>query len=159
MRPRLNIIFKPRTTPFEQTYDGVTQYRVVVVSPTAIPDAELVANFVGAQCESGLHLRERHDRHEARRVGLKVFRAGVWDVVSAHPNAEGGIIVILNHITDIPQIVFPVGLHEFELMASGGDNPPQTKLVSLNVQADSVGFKVTEGRLSESYADIQEETA
>ena len=61
-------------------------------------------------------------------------------------------MVLLNHITEIEQIVFPVGTHEFKLMASGGNNPPATKIATLEVGADgSVTFNIQEGRLSEPY--------
>lgn len=155
-RPILTIIFKPNQAPFQQVYPGrqgqVTQYRVCVVSPNPITDVELVVNKleIGGVDHSGYHLRPRHERDSKRggtkRVALKPFKEDAWDVVSTHPN-DG---VILSTISALGLIIIPPGKYEFELMASGGNNPPATRIATLEVRADnSLSFDIREGRLSE----------
>ncbi len=157
LRPNLAIIFKPNQAPFRQVYSGhddlpVTQYRVCVVSPVSIADVELVVNklVIRGVDLSGCHLRPRHERDDkrggTRRVALKAFKEDAWDVISMHPE-EG---VVLNAISLHGLILIPSGKYQFELMASGGNNPPATKIANLDVRADnSVVFQVCEGRLSE----------
>ena len=58
LKPNLTIIHKPGKSPFEVEYPGgVKQYRVIVISPEAVKDTELVANEVkiGNHSEGGLH--------------------------------------------------------------------------------------------------------
>lgn len=156
LRPRLNIIFKPDEAPFKQVYPGrddlpLTQYRVCVVSPRAVPDVELVVNklIVDGVDLSGAHLRPRHERDSKRggtkRVALKPFKEDAWDVFSAHPSG-----VVLNTIAALGFIILSPGKYKFELMATGGDNPPATKIAILEIHADnSVVFNIREGKLSE----------
>lgn len=156
LRPKLNIIFKPDQAPFKQSYPShdvlpVTQYRVCVVSPESIADVELVVNklVIGETDFSGVHLRPRHERDSksgTKRVALKPFKEDAWDVFTVHPE-EG---VVLDAIAAHGLIKLPPRRYEFELMASGGSNPPATKIANLDVRADnSVVFDIREGRLSE----------
>jgi hypothetical protein len=151
LRPNLSIIHGGEVAPYVQCFDsGVKQYRVGIVSPVPVTDAELVANEIRIRdrFESGLHLRERHDRSEARRVALKPHKEAFMDVVSVHPLSNGTIDVLLNHTTRVEQIRFPKGHYEFELMISGGLNPPATKIAYLEVSEKYIIFKLRDGRLT-----------
>jgi len=152
--PNLNIVFERDSDEFVQKYPAyrdrsVTQYRICVFSPGRIEDAELVVNKLSMAgiTYNEIHLRPMGERNArgTRRVGLKPFKAHAWDFISTFSDGE----VVLNHLPRSQQIMFPVGVYEFELMASGGDRPPATKIVTLEVREDkTVDFGIRDGRLS-----------
>jgi hypothetical protein len=150
--PSLTMTFEPEKEACKQFFPRreVTQYRVCITSPVALKDAELVANKVtiGSLTHDGLHLRPRHDRQEqgTKRVALKPFKTEAWDVVSDH-SPHG---VALTCIKALGLMPFDDGLHEFELMATGGDSFPATKIVNMEVRDGRlVRFDVNDGRLSD----------
>jgi len=151
--PNLKIVFEPDDDEFRQVYPAqggkVTQYRVRGHSAGRVEDAELVVNKlrIGHITHNEIHLRPMSERNASgtRRVGLKPFKEHAWDFISVFSGGE----IILNHLPRAEQIVFPVGAYEFELMASGGDRPPATKIVMLEVREDkTVHFDTRDGRLS-----------
>lgn len=154
--PYFSIRFEPFCYPFMQYFKRreITQYRVCVKSPVALRDVELVANHVranGTQYED-VHLRPMHDRMEGgtKRVKLTPFKEAAWDVVSEH-YPEG---VALNCISALGLMVFDDGDHEFELMVTGGNSLPATKVVKLVVQDSRiVSFELHDGRLTQLNTD------
>jgi len=139
LHPNLVLDYEPaRGHPFIDTYNNgsryeVTQYRITITSPIALDDAELVANRVrtaSGEVHSNLHLRPMHDRRRegTKRVRLKAQKPEAWDVISTSQTG-----VHLNHIAPVGAIDFRDGVHEFELMATGGDRPPATKIARLEV--------------------------
>lgn len=152
LEPRFSIRFEPYTYPFMQYFKRreITQYRVCVKSPVAVRDAELVVNRVrlnGTQYND-VHLRPMHDRQEGgtKRVKLSPFKEAAWDVVSEH--SPGG--VVLNCIAALGWMVFEDGEHEFELMVTGGDSLPATKVVKMLIRdRQIVSFELNDGRLTE----------
>lgn len=148
----LTMTFEPEKEACKQFFPRreITQYRVCITSPVALKDAELVANKVtiGGLTHDGLHLRPRHDREErgTKRVILKPFKPEAWDVISEH-SPHG---VALTCIKALGLMPFDDGLHEFELMATGGDSFPATKIVNMEVRDGRlVRFDVNDGRLSD----------
>lgn len=152
LEPTLEIVFKPDTPPYEELvgYD-YRQFRVAVVSPVVVNNAELIVNNLRVENRnySGLHLSPRNDRNKqgTKRVALTVFKPEFWNVVST---PHWGIV--LDVIPPLGEIKFFPGSYEFELMASGGESPPVTKIVNMEVDEDyTVRFKVSDGRLSEDF--------
>jgi hypothetical protein len=139
LHPNLQIDYEPVTGhPFIDTYNNgtVVQHRVTITSPNALNDVELVANKVrtaSGEIHSNLHLRPMHDRRPegTKRVRLKAEKPEAWDVICIADDA-----VLLNHIAPVGVVEFGPGIHEFELMATGGDRPPKTKTVRLEVKED-----------------------
>lgn len=147
--PNLVIEYRPEEgEPFVQQFNDITQYRISVRSPVPIPDAELQVNHIkigDAPALSKLHLRPMHDRNPngTKRVALKSDKEDHWDLISAHISG-----VRLTCIGSFEQIL-PPGDYVFELMASGGDRPPITKIVKLQVHKDNtVTLTVHDGQLS-----------
>ena len=137
-------------TYYEATEDQVIQYRVTVTSPSSLDDVELVANRVtaGGVTHSNLHLRPMHDRRSegTKRVRVKAQKPEAWDVISVDKDA-----VYLNHIEPIGILIFEPDVYEFELMATGGDKPPSTKVAHLEVgERGAIKFGIRDGRLSGS---------
>ena len=150
--PYFSIRFVPFHYPFMQHFKRreITQYRVCVKSPVALRDAELVANRVRIHDTqyNDVHLRPMHDRVEGgtKRVKLTPFKEAAWDVVSEH--SPGG--VTLDCISALGLMVFNDGDHEFELMVTGGNSVPATKIVKLVIQdRQIISFELHEGRLTE----------
>jgi hypothetical protein len=91
-----------------------------------------------------LHLRPMHDRDPrgTKRVNLQPFKEKHWDVISEEfsPSRQR---VILNCLLPAGGIELPFGNYEFELMISGGKNPPATKTAVITVFKDrNVSFDV-----------------
>jgi len=165
LQPDLRIIFDPNFSPhFVQDYDGVKQIRVAGISTLPLSDAELTANevrlveveLVGIDEEpeppfvervhSKLYLRPMHDRNAqgTRRVKMRANEFEYWDLLSVSENGE----VFLNHIESIQGRRLAPGMHEFELVLSGGERPSATQIVSLVVSDDGISeIALCDGRL------------
>jgi hypothetical protein len=149
--PYLTFMFEGNKEPYKQFFQAsnLTQSRVCVRSPVSVSDVELVANRVEIDgvTHDGIHLRPRHDRNErgTKRVALKPFKEDAWDVVTDHHPG-----VVLSSIAALGVMSFSDGAYEFELMVTGGDSFPATKIVKLQVLNSSVvSFDVRNGRLSD----------
>jgi hypothetical protein len=143
LQPNLLIDYRPEENePFVQVEPHNTQYRVGVKSPAPISNAELVANHLKVgelPALINIHLRPMHERdpiNGTKRVALKTDKEEYWDLIStqpAPPHPRG--VVYLNCLPSFAggSLEIPPGDYEFELMATGGERPPQTKIVTLKV--------------------------
>ena len=154
-QPKLEIRFIPKEKPYEELHeDDCWQFRVAVVSPEPIPNVELIVNrlTVEGQHYDGVHLRPRHDQSEKgiKRVALTAFKPEYWNVLST---PHWGIVLNSIPIHAYGDIRFFGGAYEFELMASGGDAPPATRIVRVEIseKCEVVRFEVGDGRLSETF--------
>jgi len=149
----LRLVYEPEEGhPFVQSYPGgPTVYRIGVISDREVERATLVANEVTLDgvLHSNVHLRPMHDRDErgTKRVRLSASKMEYWDIVSQ--DAQG---VYLTHIEPIGITAFGIGMNKFELMASSGDAPPVTKIVTMEVGKDNTvsSFRIRDGRISGS---------
>jgi hypothetical protein len=67
-----------------------------------------------------------------------------WDLLSVSENGEG----FLNHIESIQGQRLVPGMHEFDLVLSGGERPSATQIVSLVVSDDGISeIALCDGRL------------
>lgn len=151
--PQLTILFEQNKAPYKELYQNDTwQFRVGIISPNPISNAELIVNklYVDGVHHDGIHLRPRHDRNErgTKRVALTAFKPEFWDVVST---PHWGIM--LSNIPPLGDIRFMPGNYEFELMASGGDSPPTTAIVNMEINSEYEisRFEVRDGRLSDLF--------
>jgi hypothetical protein len=143
MRPNLLIGYRPEENePFVQFDEHWTQYRVGVKSPVPIPNVELVVNHLKVgrlPVLFNIHLRPMHERDHVsgtKRVAVKTDKEEYWDLISvqsAPPHPRG--VVYLNCLPSFAggSLEITPGDYEFELMATGGERPPQTKIVSFKV--------------------------
>lgn len=160
LQPNLLIDYRPEENePFVQVEAHNTQYRVGVKSPAPISNSELVVNHLkvgGFPALFNIHLRPMHDRDRisgTKRVSLKTDKEEYWDLISAEPappHPRG--VVYLNCLPSFVGGTFeiPPGDYEFELMATGGERPPQTKIVTLRVDENYTVARldIRDGKLS-----------
>lgn len=166
LQPNLRIVFDPNSSPhFVQDYGEVKQIRVAGISSSPLVDAELIANqvrlveveLVGIdeepeppfveQVHSKLYLRPMHDRNAegTRRVKMRANELEYWDFLSVSESGE----VFLNHIESVQGRRLAPGVHEFELVLSGGERPSVTQIVSLVVSDhDVTEIALRDGRLN-----------
>lgn len=157
-QPELHIDYRPdEGEPFVHREQGITQYRVSVRSPIAVPDVELVVNHLKVGDSAALfdrHLRPMNDRDTesgTKRIGLKARREKHWDLVCFHEAPrQGRNLVYLTFIPALGGVELPPGEYQFELMATGGDRPDATSIVTITVAEDHTiaALTVSPGRLS-----------
>lgn len=157
--PNLVIDYRPdEATPHVMRGEGVTQHRISIISPAQINDVELVANHFKAThlpLLFDIPLRPMNDRDRVKgtkRVILKAGKKMYWDVVSVvdgGPNGRCSVYLSCLPSSGIIELNDP-GKYEFELMATGGELLPITKIVSFEVTKDYhiVDFQLKDGRLS-----------
>lgn len=160
LRPNLLIDYRPEENePFVQVEPHNTQYRVGIKSPAIISNAELVVNHLKVgewPALINIHLRPMHDRDRSsgtKRVALKANKEEYWDLISsvpAPPHPRG--VVYLNCLPSFAggSLELRPGDYEFELMATGGERPPKTKIVTLKVDDNYAvtQLDIRDGRLS-----------
>jgi hypothetical protein len=158
MASGLVIDYRPEESVFVQTYGPVTQYRVGVRSVREVSGVELVVNHLRVQDFPpylNLHLRPMHDRDTisgTKRVKLHAKKENYWDLITkfeAEAMESRRPVVALNCIPALGKIDLEPGYYEFELMATGDNNPEATKIVRLTIRNDgSVTLDLRDGRLS-----------
>lgn len=143
LQPNLLIDYRPEENePFIQVEPHNTQYRVGVKSPASISNVELVVNHLkvgGFPSLVNIHLRPMHERDRingTKRIALKTGKEEYWDLISTQPSPPHPRgVVYLNCLPSFAGGNFEIipGDYEFELMATGGERPPQTKIVTLKI--------------------------